>query len=216
VIRSENRTVKVMVVEDEAEQRASLRAILNGTPGLRCVAVADGAERAMQEVVMANPDVVLLDLELPGLSGVDCIPALRQSKARPEVLVLTLHDEPEWIYPALAAGATGYLVKPASPEDLARAVFAIAEGGSPMSGPVARLVLRSFQTQTRENQQLASLTKRETEVLRLLSQGLQQKAIAGQLDISIRTVGSHLHKIYEKLHVHSATAATAKYLGGRT
>lgn len=211
---SEDGPVRVLVVEDEAEQRASFRAIIDGTPGLNCVAAAESAEQALKLVSVASPDVVLLDLQLPGQSGVETIPQLRRSRGRPEILVITLHDEPEWIYPALAAGATGYLVKPASPENLTRAVFAIHEGGSPMSGPVARMVLQTFQRETQQAEELTSLTGRETQVLRLLSQGLQQKAIADKLGISIRTVGAHLHKVYEKLHVHSATAATARYLGG--
>ncbi|MCP5526104.1 MAG: response regulator transcription factor [Verrucomicrobiales bacterium] len=210
------RPVKVMVVEDSSDLRRSYQVIIDATPGLTCVAAVGSAKAAICELREHETDVVLLDLELPGMSGSECLPSLRaQRDAPPEVVVVTLHDEPEWIYPALEAGATGYLVKPVSPAELTAAIFAVHAGDSPMSGPIARMVLSSFQRQRSNERELTALSRREREVLELLAEGQAQKEIGDRLGISVRTVGAHLQRIYRKLHVHSATAAAKKLLGGR-
>ncbi len=203
---------RVTIVEDNNELRESLAVLLEGSPGFTCAGSHRTAELALKALPFEKPDMLLLDLELPHMSGEEFI---REAKARwpkIEILVLTVHDEPRRIFAALEAGASGYLVKPAAPAKLLEALTDVASGGSPMSSQIARLVLSTFRERGKHKHDLGQLTPREEEILALLSKGHRYQEIAKELSISLRTVGTHLHNIYEKLHVRSRTEAAAKYL----
>ncbi|HXG49281.1 MAG TPA: response regulator transcription factor [Methylomirabilota bacterium] len=203
--------IRVTVVEDAADYRAHLVALVGGSGRFACVGAHPSAESALKHLSCEKPDVLLLDLELPGMAGEDSIGLLKQKLPTSEIIVLTLHDEPARIFKALQAGATGYLVKPIPPARLLEAILEVKAGGAPMSSPVARLVLRDFHQRGRTARALATLTPRESQILELLSAGHSSKEIADQLTISVRTVSTHLHHIYEKLHVASRSQAVARF-----
>ena len=205
--------IRVAIVEDDQVTRDHLVALVRGTPGLECVGHHATAEMAMKHLLIVKPDVLLLDLELPKMQGVDLISQLKTRLTKIDVVVLTVHDEPKILFEALQAGAVGYLVKPASPVKIVEAIQEVFAGGAPMSSQIARLVVRSFQKRGQGRKQLETLTKREIEVLDRLAEGLSRKEIADKLGISHRTVGSHLKHIYEKLEAHSAIMALAKRSG---
>lgn len=208
-------SIRVAIVEDHAGLRSSLRAIVSGTPGLVCVGDFPAARPFLKLERVLQPDVVVLDLELPGMSGAECARELRSRGGRPEVLVFTIHDDAGSVFPALAAGASGYLVKPVEPAHLVAAIRELHAGGAPMSAHVARRVLTEFRAHQDRQVELEALTSREREVLTCLARGLRYREIAEELRIDKSTVATHLHHIYEKLHVRSATAATARFLEGR-
>jgi DNA-binding NarL/FixJ family response regulator len=170
------------------------------------------AEAALKHLPVEQPDVLLLDLELPNTQGIELISSVVARWPKLAILVLTIHDDSARIFQALEAGAIGYLIKPVSPVKLLEAIAEAHAGGSPMASQIARLVVKRFQQQGRSRQQLETLTARETEVLDHIARGLQTKEIADRFHLSERTVGSHLRNIYEKLHVHSRTAAVARFL----
>jgi DNA-binding NarL/FixJ family response regulator len=205
--------IRVFVLEDKPSMRDALVALLGGSPGFTCVGACGTAEAALQQLPLAKPDVVLVDLELPGMSGTEFLAHCRCRFPAVERLVLTLYDTAAWIFPALAAGASGYVVKGTPAAKLLEAIAEVHEGRSWMSGQVARLVLGSFQQAAPPAVREELLSPREREVLGLLAKGLRQTAIAEQLGIAERTVSTHLHHIYEKLHVHSAAGAVGKLLG---
>jgi DNA-binding NarL/FixJ family response regulator len=160
-----------------------------------------------------KPDLVLVDLELnQGPNGIEFLRTCRRRFPEVELLVLTIHDEAEWLFPALAAGASGYVIKGLANEKLLEAIMEVRQGGSFMSSSVARRMLDVFRRINQDQTQLDGLTTRETEVLRHLARGLRYDEIAAELKIGARTVNTHLHHIYRKLHVHSATGAVARYL----
>jgi NarL family two-component system response regulator LiaR len=204
--------VAIVIVEDDSRYRSYLRTIVDGTPGFRCAGAFASAEAALATAAGNPPDVVLMDLELPGMPGVRAISAFRERLPRVDVLVLTFHSEAEHLFPCLEAGACGYLVKPIDPAQLVAAVQEARNGGAPMSGPIARLVLHSFRRRADERRDLEGLTARELEVLRLIATGTLPQETAGQLGISERTVQTHLRNIYDKLHVHSRSQAVARFL----
>lgn len=204
--------IRVAMIEDNDAYREHLAALVSGSDGFVCAGTHASAEEALKHLVHEKPDVLLLDLELPGLAGDNSIIALKQKLPALEIIILTLHDEPARIFKALQSGATGYLIKPISPVKLLETIVDAARGGAPMSSFVARLVLRDFQQRGKAARELETLTPRETQILELLSTGNSSKEIAGALEISVRTVGTHLHHIYEKLHVASRSQAVAKFL----
>lgn len=204
--------LKVAIVEDDDSLRNSLAVLINGSPGLVCAGSHTTAEQALSALGFENPDVLLLDLALPGMSGEALLAQTQSRWPKLEILVLTVQDEPKRIYKVLEAGASGYLIKPVAPAKLLDAISEVAAGGAPMSTPVARLVLETFRERSRQKQALEQLTAREEEVLDLLARGCRYQEIARQLQITRRTVGSHLHHIYEKLHVRSRAEAAARYL----
>jgi RNA polymerase sigma factor (sigma-70 family) len=203
--------IRVTVVEDNAACRRSLVALIQGTPGFTCSGAHADASLALKSLKTESPDIILLDLELPGMSGDQFLPLARVSASRAQILVLTIHDEPDRLFRALEAGASGYLIKSPPPARLLESILEVYSGGSPMSASIARMVIRTFHERGRAKQTLESLSPREAEVLRLLALGLRYKEIATSLGISPRTVGTHIHRIYEKLHVRSATEASLKY-----
>jgi DNA-binding NarL/FixJ family response regulator len=204
--------IKVATVEDDDDFRGHLSALIGGANGFCCIGDYRSAEAALKHLPVEQPNVLLLDLELPNKQGDELIPEFAARWPKMAILVLTIHDDPARIFPALEAGAVGYLVKPVAPTRLLEAIAEAHAGGSPMSSQIARLVVRRFQDQGRARQKLDSLTPRETEILDHIARGLYTKEIATMLGISDRTIGSHLRKIYDKLQVHSRSAALAKFL----
>lgn len=206
--------IRVATIEDDDEYRDHLTAVVNGEEGYCCVGAFRNVETALARFNQSVPDVLLLDLELPGRNGLEVIFELVARWPRLAIIVLTVHDESAKIFTALEAGAIGYLGKPVSSVRLLEAIAEAQAGGSPMSTSIARLVVRKFHAQGRLRKSLDQLTPRETEILDHISRGLSTKEIATQLDLSDRTISSHLRKIYDKLRVHSRSAAVSRFLQG--
>ena len=204
--------IKVVTVEDDEPFREHLAALIGGARGFRCLGSYRTAEAALKHLPVEQPDVLLLDLELPNTPGLELISNVVARWPKLAILVLTIQDDSARIFEALEAGAIGYLVKPVSPAKLLEAIAEAHAGGSPMSSQIARIVLKRIQHHGRSRQELDTLTPRETEILEQVARGLQTKEIAELLGISGRTIGSHLRNIYEKLHVHSRAAAIARFL----
>ena len=207
-----NGDIKVVSVEDDDPFREHLTALIGGAQGFRCIGAHRTAEAALKHLPVEQPDVLLLDLELPNTPGLELISNVIARWPKLAILVLTIQDDSARIFEALEAGAIGYLVKPVSPTRLLEAIAEAHTGGSPMASQIARLVVKRFQQQGRSRQELDTLTSREAEILGQVARGLQTKEIADLLGISERTIGSHLRNIYEKLHVHSRAAAVARFL----
>ena len=206
--------IKVAVIEDALDFRHTLRLLINGTPGFSCPLAYANAESAIAAFQESQPDIVMVDLGLPGMSGIECIRQLKQEIPSLQFLVLTISDEDDSIFEALNAGASGYLLKDATPSKILESIKELHDGGAPMSAQIARKVVSVFQKpRTNLNPKLEQLlTRREKEVLELLATGLLYKQIANQLHISLETVKGHCHNIYAKLHVKNRTEALLKYL----
>jgi DNA-binding NarL/FixJ family response regulator len=202
----------VSIVDDEKKLCESIAAFLNGSPGFRCVSIYGSAETALQRLPADQPDVVLMDINMAGMNGIECARRLKALNPRIQILMLTVYDDTDQIFKALAAGATGYLLKRHDPEELLQAIRDVQDGGSPMSNSIARKVVASFQKADLVGEKENQLSAREQAVLDCLARGLPYKQIGDELGISINTIRSHLRHIYEKLHVQSRTEAVAKYL----
>lgn len=207
---------RVALVEDIREVREQWASLIDSLEGFRCVESADSGEEALTALPPLRPDIVLMDIFLPGMTGIECTLRLKQLLPDCRVLILTASDDEELVFPALEAGADGYLLKHATPEQLRRAMLDILNGGVPMTSGIARRVAGFFRNrgQTKAAEALPRLSQREQEILDLLAKGYVNKEIADQLSLSIETIRSYLKNIYEKMHVHSRTEAVAKYLGG--
>ena len=207
-------SIAVSIVEDDAQVRASLVKLIDSSPGFRCVSQHASAELALQEIPKAKSEVVLMDINLPGINGVECVRRLKPQLPATQIIMLTVYQNTEHIFNALAAGATGYMLKQTPPAELLAAIKEVHAGGSPMSSHIARKIVQSFQqfspAPTAEAQ---SLSPREAEVLDLLAKGFLYKEIAESMKISYATVHTHIRHVYEKLHVRSRTEAVAKHLG---
>jgi DNA-binding NarL/FixJ family response regulator len=204
---------KVCLIEDNAHLRESLALLINGWAGLECVGTFATAEVALRRIPALRPDVVLMDLRLPGMDGVECTRRVKALCPATQILVVTVEEDPERVYSALEAGASGYLVKGASPGRVIEAIEDLRQGGAPMSGSIARLVIQNFHRRGEQRRAEENLSRREREILDLLATGSRTREIAAQLSLSAETVHTHLRHIYEKLHVRSRTAAVAKHLG---
>ncbi|HVV54254.1 MAG TPA: response regulator transcription factor [Mucilaginibacter sp.] len=204
--------ITVAIVEDIKEIREGLQILINFSDGFHCEQVYANAEQALLLIPENKPDVVLMDINLPGLSGIECVKRLKPLCPDTQFIMSTVYDDDENIYESLKAGATGYLLKKTVPSRIIDAITEVYQGGSPMSAQIARRVISSFQ---KEDSIEASnlLTLREKEILKNLSEGLRYKEIAYKLNISIETVRSHARRIYEKLHVQSRTEALNKIYG---
>jgi DNA-binding NarL/FixJ family response regulator len=202
----------VSIVDDEKKLCESIAAFLNGSPGFRCVSIYGSAETALQRLPADQPDVVLMDINMAGMNGIECARRLKALNPRIQILMLTVYDDTDQIFKALAAGATGYLLKRHDPEELLQAIRDVQDGGSPMSNSIARKVVASFQKADLIGENENQLSAREHAVLDCLARGLPYKQIGDELGISINTIRTHLRHIYEKLHVQSRTEAVAKYL----
>lgn len=204
--------ISVSIIDDEKELRESIATFINGSPGFRCVSAYGSADIALQRVPADKPDVVLMDINMPGMNGIECVERLKSSMPNVQIVMLTVYEDTDQIFRALAAGATGYLLKRSSPSKLLQAIREVQAGGSPMSNSIARKVVASFQKVKKTDEKQPHLSPREQAVLDCLAKGLTYKQIADQLEISIDTIRTHLRRVYEKLHVQSRTEAVAKYL----
>jgi DNA-binding NarL/FixJ family response regulator len=204
--------ISVSIVEDDEGMRDSFAVLIEGSPGFRCVSTHASAEDALRQIPLRSPDVVLMDINLPRMSGIECVQKLRAELPQLHVLMLTMYEDSDLIFKSLTAGASGYLLKRTPPAKLLEAIEEVHRGASPMSGKIARVVVQYFHNLRSQSPESERLTSRENEILELLAKGYRYKEIADQLKISFDTVRSHLRNIYEKLHVHSRTEAVVKYL----
>lgn len=202
--------IRVMVVEDDDAIRNGLHLLIDGSDGYSCVASCRTAEEALEIFPGLLPDVVLMDINLPGMSGIECIICIKNSWPEVQVMMLTVFDNSEEIFKSLSAGATGYLLKKTPPAKLLEAIRELAAGGSPMSGEIARKVVQTFARPVFHSVSSVSLTPREEEILSYLSKGFLYKEIASELFISIETVRTYVRKIYQKLQVRTRTEALLK------
>jgi DNA-binding NarL/FixJ family response regulator len=205
--------IRISIVEDDDPARAALAVLFNGTPGLRCVSTHRSTEDALRKLPFADCDVVLLDLGLPGASGIECARELKRRRPELQLLVLTVHEDHDKIFECLKAGASGYLLKKTPLAQLVESIHELVAGGSPMSPAIARKVAQYFQALPPASGVLNTLTDREREVLDLIARGRKNTAMAHDLGISAHTVDNHIRRIYEKLQVHTRAEATARYLG---
>jgi len=204
--------ITVGIVEDDSVVRRSLARLIGETEGFSCVAACATGEEALKRFPELKPHVVLMDVNLPVMSGIACTHRLKQALPQTQVVMLTMYDDSDHIFRALQAGATGYLLKRSEPDDVLNAVRDAMAGGSPMSSRIARQVVQSFRQPVPEKELAVNLTDREEQILSYLSKGFANKEIADALSISLHTVRTHLRNIYDKLHVRSRTEAMAKFL----
>jgi DNA-binding NarL/FixJ family response regulator len=207
--------IQVALVEDDRQVREGLRLLIDSSKSCRCVASFGSAEEALAELPSLPAEVVLMDIHLPGLSGIECIQALKQRQPRLQIMMLTVFEDHDRIFQSLTAGASGYLLKQTPPERLLEAITEIHRGGSPMSMQIARRVVEVFQQSIPSGEATAGLSPREKEIIALLGKGFLYKEIAAQLGISVETVRTHIHNTYEKLHVRTRTEAVMKIYGNR-
>jgi DNA-binding NarL/FixJ family response regulator len=203
---------KVAIVEDNATLRKYLSEYISGAAGHRCVCACGCAEEALAKIPPLGPDVVLMDIHLPGESGIVCTARLREKLPNLQVIMLTVYKDIKMIFQALKAGACGYVLKSADESEILEAIAEVRAGGAPMTSEIARMVVRSFLEVPMGKDETGQLSGRESEILALLAEGLSNKEIGARLSISFSTVRTHLMHIYEKLHVRCRTEAAAKYL----
>lgn len=203
--------IKVSLVEDDAEARDLLAGWLNSTSGFCCVSAHADGLAAVRELPVVRPEVVLMDINLPGLEGIECVRRLKPEMPQTQFLMLTVYGDTHSIFQALEAGAIGYLLKRTSRDELFAALRLVQAGGSPISSGIARRVAQAFQKPQPSAAPDESLSERERQVLDLLSHGHPEKQIADRLGISQHTVHTYIRRIYEKLQVHSHAQAVAKY-----
>lgn len=207
-----NTDIRVAIVEDLPEIRKGLCALVGGSPGFKCVGeFGDGVE-ALKGIPTLSPDVVLMDIDMPKMNGIECVRRLKEELPDIQVMMLTVFEDDEKIFQSILAGATGYLLKKSPPAKLLEAIQELQNGGSPMSGQIARKVVGAFQQMGESKKDADNLTAREKEILSYLAKGFLYKEIAEALFISVDTVRTHLHRIYEKLQVRSRSEAILKYL----
>jgi DNA-binding NarL/FixJ family response regulator len=214
--------ISVSVVDDEPKLRHSITTFVNGSPGFKCISGYGSAESALKGLPADKPDVVLMDINMGGMNGIECVEKLKDQCPNMQVLMLTVYEDTEKIFRALAAGANGYLLKRSSPETLLAAIQEVHSGGSPMTSSIARKVVASFQkhksiaASTEESAEAGkksvALSPREAAVLDGLAKGWTYKQLASELNISTDTIRTYIRRIYEKLHVQSRIEAVVKYL----
>ena len=205
--------ISIAIVEDDRGVRASLTGIIQRTTDCRCVGDFGSAEEALPKLPSLRPDVTLMDINLPDMSGVECVRQLSQLLPATRILMLTVQEDPDSIFNSLAAGASGYLLKPVRADELVAAVKDVFRGGAPMTSIIARKVVQSFKQAGTSRGEKENLSPREQSVLDALSKGYSYKETADLLGISYSTVHTHIERIYQKLHVQSRGQAVAKYLG---
>jgi DNA-binding NarL/FixJ family response regulator len=208
---------RIAIVEDDAGVRAGLERLFNETREFQCVCSYGTGTSALAGLLVEKPDVILMDINLPGLSGIECVRQLKERDPSVLVVMLTVYEDAEQVFQALQAGATGYLLKRTPPRQLLEAVTEVLEGGAPITSQIARKVVEAFHAQpaaTRARGELVELSQREKEVLELLAKGFLIKEIGDKLGIGFGTVRTYVRRVYEKLHVQSRSQAIAKYLHG--
>jgi DNA-binding NarL/FixJ family response regulator len=205
-------SISVSIVEDSEQLRGTLARVIGRADGFKCVSQYPSAEAAIEGLPNDRPDVVLMDINLPGMNGVECVRRVKQLLPQTLVVMLTAYEDTENIFNSLAAGASGYMLKRTKSTELLEAIQDVLKGGSPMTAHIARKVVQSFQQTGPSNQATENLSPREQEVLDCLSQGFLYKEIAEKLGISYETVHTYIRRIYEKLQVRTRTEAVAKFL----
>ena len=204
--------ITVSIVEDNEQLRNTLARVLNRSDGFKCLSHYGTAEDALKDLPQVKPEAVLMDINLPGINGVECVRQLKQLLPELQVIMLTVYEDTDNIFSALAAGATGYMLKRTKTPELLEAIREVHRGGSPMTTHIARKVTQSFLKAGPSPQPTENLSQREQEVLDCLSQGFLYKEIAEKLGISYETVHTYIRRIYEKLQVRTRTEAVAKFL----
>jgi len=210
--RNEIMPITVSIVEDNDQLRGTLARVISRAEGFQCISQYANAEDALKDIPNMRPGVVLMDINLPGMNGVECVRQLKQLLPQTQVMMLTVYEDTENIFNALAAGASGYMLKRTPRDELLDAIREVHRGGSPMTTHIARKVVQSFQKTPAMIETTENLSPREVEVLDLLSQGLIYKEISDKLGISYETVHTYIRRIYEKLQVRTRTEAVAKFL----
>jgi len=203
--------IRTSIVDDDAVSRGLWADWINQAPGFSCISEYGDAEQAEEPLLLECPDVVLMDINLPGRSGIECVRHLKPRAPKTQFVMLTAYGDPDFVFEALAAGATGYLLKRTNRAVLLEALREVHAGGSPMTSIVARQVVQFLQQSRAPITQADRLSDREHEILQLLGRGRQNKEIVDQLKISPSTVATHIRRIYEKLHVHSRAEAVGKF-----
>ena len=206
-------SISVSIVEDDREVRESLARLIDSSPGYRCASQHASGEQALAKIPEVRPNVTLMDINLTGINGVECVRRLKPLVPEMQIIMLTVYQSTENIFDALAAGPTGYLLKQTPPAELMAAIADVHAGGSPMNSHIARKIVQSFQRTPQPDRESVALSPREAEVLELLVKGYLYKEIADMLKLTYATVHSHIRRIYEKLHVRSRSEAVAKHLG---
>lgn len=206
---------KVAIVEDNPTLRQYLSELITNTPGYRCVCACASAEEALEKIPVERPHVVLMDIHLPGESGIACTARLRAKMPKIQVIMLTVYKDIQMIFQALKAGACGYVLKRSDEREILAAIAEVRAGGAPMTSQVARMVVRSFLEEPTDDSETEQLSPREMDILALVAKGRANKEIGAQLRISSGTVRIHLSHIYEKLHVRCRTEAAAKYFSSQ-
>ncbi len=202
---------RIALVEDQPDTRESLVQLLKTFTELKCVSICASGEEALKEIPAAQPDVVLMDIFLPRMSGIQCTAQLKELLPNARILILTASDDEEMVFPALEAGADGYLLKQTEPAKLRAALAELLHGGVPMTSSIARHVADYFRRRAKSRGEMVRLSPRETELLTLLAGGYSNKEIAAKLALTLETIQSYLKSVYRKMHVHSRAEAAAKY-----
>lgn len=208
--------IKVGIVEDNKTVREGFETLLNRTPGFQCVCTCATVAEALRKIPKSGADVVLMDIQLPDATGVECTAKLKEILPALHIVVVTVYEDSDRIFQALRAGACGYLLKRSQPEKVIAAIQEAREGGVPMTPEIARKVIGQFRNEATVAAEVEQLTDREREVLELVMHGLGNKAIAERLGVTVAAVKWHLQHIYEKLHVHSRTEAALKFRQGQS
>jgi DNA-binding NarL/FixJ family response regulator len=206
---------RIAIVEDNRVIRESLMEFVREDSECECVYVCATAEEALKEIPRRQVDIVLMDIQLPDISGIECTARLKQLMPSVQIIMVTVYEDTERIYKALRAGACGYLLKRCTPEELISAIREVRQGGAPMSREIARKVILSFQEPVTAAAEVEGLSPREREILELLAEGFANKQIASRIGLTDGTVRWHLRHVYHKLHVRSRTEAALKFLSGK-
>jgi len=204
--------IKVAIVEDNDKIREGLAVLIDGSAGFLCSETYETAEEALRLLPKYHPDVVLMDIQLPRMSGIECMQKLKEEQPDIQFMMLTAYEDDEKVFKSILAGASGYILKRTPPAELLEAIRDLHEGGSPMSDQIARKVVEAFRKMGKSSKETENLSERELEILSHVAKGYRDKEIAYKFFISIRTVRTHLRNIYKKLHVRSRTEAVLKYL----
>jgi DNA-binding NarL/FixJ family response regulator len=202
--------IHVSIVEDTEDIRNALRVLIDGSAGFECIHVYANAEEALQDMSSKDIDIVLMDIGLPGMDGIECMKTLKPQMPKAQFMMCTVYDDDDHIFNALRSGASGYILKRTSPAQILEAIHDLHEGGSPMSSEIARRVVESMHKPKKQAIADELLTRRENEILDFLARGYLYKEIAAKLFISKETVKKHIHSIYDKLHVQTRTEALNK------
>ncbi|MGC8596134.1 MAG: response regulator transcription factor [Candidatus Kryptoniota bacterium] len=207
--------IRVVIVDDLPEIRNGLAALIGGSPGFKCVGVFENGFDALEGVRSLLPDVVLMDIDMPKMNGIECTRRLKEEVPDLPVMMLTVFEDDDKIFQSILAGAKAYILKKSPPAKLLEAIHDLQNGGSPMSSQIARKVVMAFQQMGTSTKEAENLTVREQEILSYLAKGYLYKEIADTLFISVDTVRTHLHRIYEKLQVRSRTEAVLKFINNK-